>query len=163
MILALIAAFQLAAATPTIENDGPLLVKDASRTVSVPLVQSAHEPLVRAEQLRPIVPITVSHLTGDRWLLIINGAAIEVEEGLRFARMGESQFQLTAAPEVRRGALYVPLQLIVEVVPRLTGNLAWDPERFELRAFSSLSRYDDRFVQQAGRSMSARPRPTPAT
>jgi N-acetylmuramoyl-L-alanine amidase len=144
MILALVAAFQLAVAAPTYSNAGPLRVMDASRTISLELVSSAHGPLVRAEQLRPIVPITVSHLTGERWLLIVGGATIEVEPGNRFARVGEDEFQLAAAPEVRKGALYVPLQLVVELVPRLAGNLAWDPDRFELRAFSSLMRHEDR-------------------
>jgi len=157
MIVALVAAFQLAVASPTAPN-GPLVVKDASRSVSVPLVPSASGPLVRAEQLRPIVPLTVSHLTGDRWMLIVGGSAIEVEIGSRFARLGEKEFQLATAPEIRKGSLYVPLQLIVELVPRLVGNLAWDPDRFELRAFSSLSRYSDAPIAQAGAPSSTRRR-----
>jgi N-acetylmuramoyl-L-alanine amidase len=151
MIVALLAAFQLAVASP---SAGALVVKDASRSVSVPLVASRSGPLVRPEQLRPIVPITVSHLTGDRWLLIVGGSTIEVEEGLRFARVGDAAFQLVRAPEVRKGALYVPLQLIVELVPRIAGNLAWDVERFELRAFSTTTRYEERAVAQAGRPTS---------
>ena len=147
MIVALLAAFQLAAASP-----GPLIVKDASRKVSIPLVASSSGPLVRPDQLRPVVPITVSHLTGERWLLIVGGSSIEVEEGVRFARVGEATFQLARAPEVRKGALYVPLQLVVELVPRIAGNLAWDVERFELRAFSTTARHDDRPVAQAGRA-----------
>jgi N-acetylmuramoyl-L-alanine amidase len=150
MIVAFVAALQLAIASPAPSQNGPLVVKDASRSVSVQLVASASGPLVRAEQLRPIVPITVSHLTGDRWMLIVGGSAIEVEIGNKFARVGGEAFQLSTAPEVRRGALYVPLQLVVELVPRLAGNLAWDAERFELRAFSSLSRYNDAPVSQAG-------------
>lgn len=146
MILALVAAFQLAVAARSSAAPAPLIVKDASRTLTVPLVASSQGPLVRADQLRPIVPLTVSHLTGDRWMLIVGGSAIEVEEGIRFARVGDVAFQLVRAPEVRKGVLYVPLQLVVEIVPRIAGNLAWDPERFELRAFSSLSRYEERPV-----------------
>jgi N-acetylmuramoyl-L-alanine amidase len=159
MIAALLAAFQLAVASPSSSESGPLIVKDASRTVSVPLVPSAAGPMVRAEQLRPVVPITVSHLTGDQWMLIVGGSAIEVEIGNKFARVGGNAFQLAAAPELRKGALYVPLQLVVELVPRLAGNLAWDAERFELRAFSSLSRYSDAPVSQAGAPSVVRRRP----
>ena len=126
--------------------------------MSVPLVASPSGPLVRPDQMRPVVPITVSHLTGDRWLLIIGGASIEVEEGVRFARVGDAAFQLARAPEVRKGVLYVPLQLVVELVPRIAGNLAWDVERFELRAFSSTTRYEDRAVSQAGRASTPGPR-----
>jgi N-acetylmuramoyl-L-alanine amidase len=155
MIVALLAAFQLAAAAP---SGGAFVVRDAARSISVPLVYSSSGPLVRPDQLRPVVPITVSHLTGDRWLLIVGGATIEVEEGVRFARVGEKAFQLAQAAEVRKGALYVPLQLIVELVPRIAGNLAWDVDRFELRAFSSVTRYEDRNVVQAGRSAPAESR-----
>jgi N-acetylmuramoyl-L-alanine amidase len=155
MIVALLAVFQLAVTSRT---PGPLIVKDASRSVSVPLVASPSGPLVRPDQLRPVVPITVSHLTRERWLLIVGGASIEVEEGVRFARVGEATFQLARAPEVRKGVLYVPLQLVVELVPRIAGNLAWDVERFELRAFSSTTRYEDRGVSQAGRGSTPAPR-----
>jgi N-acetylmuramoyl-L-alanine amidase len=89
------------------------------------------------------VPITVSHLMGDRWMVIVKGTAIEVEPGVRFAMVGDERYQLAAAPELRKGALYVPLQLVVEIIPRVAGNLAWDPERFELRAFSTMTRHAD--------------------
>jgi N-acetylmuramoyl-L-alanine amidase len=88
-------------------------------------------------------------------MLIVGGSAIEVEEGLRFARVGDDQFQLARAPEVRRGVLYVPLQLVVELIPRVAGNLAWDPDRFELRAFSAVSLYDSHSPVQQGRPVAA--------
>ena len=151
MIAALTTLFQLVAATPAVPTPGgPLVVKDASRTISVPLVPTADGPLLRADQLRPIVPVTVSHLMGDRWMIIVNGAAIEVEPGIRLAKVGEDNYQLAAAPEIRKGVLYVPLQLVVEIVPRVARNLAWDAERFELRAFSSVSRFADREEKSAG-------------
>jgi N-acetylmuramoyl-L-alanine amidase len=143
MMLAFLAAFQLATAAT---GARALVVKDANRSLTVPLAASAEGPMLRADQLRPIIPVTVSHVTGERWMLIVGGSAIEVENGVRFARVGEDQFQLARAPEVRRGALYVPLQLVVELIPRVTGNLAWDPDRFELRAFSVVARHDDRLA-----------------
>jgi N-acetylmuramoyl-L-alanine amidase len=152
MILALVAAFQIVAAVPqadTASHAGPLVVKDASRSASVPLVAAPGGPLLRAEQLRPIVPLTVSHLTGNRWMLIVNGTAIEVEEGLRFAKVGGQTYQLATAPEVRKGALYVPLQLVAEIVPRIATNLIWDPARFELRAFSSVQKFATREAASA--------------
>jgi N-acetylmuramoyl-L-alanine amidase len=160
MIVAFVAALQLAIGTPgqpaaipqapssvSVSSSagwsttGPLIVKDASRSLSVPLVQTPTGPLLRADQLRPIVAVTVSHLMADRWMIIVGGTALEVEPGVRFAKMGSDTYQLTAAPEVRKGTLYVPLQLVVEIIPKLAGNLVWDPEHFELRAFSSVGRY----------------------
>ncbi|MEO8622220.1 MAG: hypothetical protein ABI625_14215, partial [bacterium] len=147
MILTLLAAFQLVAATPQTDTSlraGPLVVKDASRSTTVPLVAAAGGPLLRAEQLKPIIPITVSHLTGNRWVLILNGTAIEVEDGVRFAKVGDQTYQLAAAPEIRKGALFVPLQLVAEIIPRIVANLIWDPAKFELRAFSSLQKFSTR-------------------
>jgi len=147
MILALVAAFQIASAVPPVDtasHAGPLVVKDASRSASVPLIAAPGGPLLRAEQLKPIVPLIVSHLTGNRWMLIVNGTAIQVEEGLRFAKVGDQTYQLATAPEVRKGALYVPLQLVAEIVPRIATNLIWDPARFELRAFSSVQKFATR-------------------
>lgn len=144
MIRLLLAALQLSAATlPAAGPDRPLVVKDASRTVTVALVGTPDGPMVRADALRPVVPVTVSHLMGARWMLIVNGTAIDVETGSRFARVGQESYQLSAPPTVRNGALLVPLQLVVEIVPRVVNNLIWDPERFELRAFSSSTKFGD--------------------
>lgn len=148
MMLSLATVLQLAvAAVPSLS--GPLVVKDASRSVSVSLVAAAGGPLVRADQLRPIVPLTVSHLTGNRWLLLVGRTAIEVEEGLRFAKVGDQTYQLTTPPVVHKGVLYVPLQLVVEIVPRVATNLVWDPEKFELRAFSMVQKFADREASSA--------------
>ncbi len=154
MILALCAAFQLAAATPADSAARPasVVVKDATRSISIALVSGAGGPLLRAERLKPIVPITVSHLTGNRWMLIVNGTGIEVTDGIRYARVGDQTYQLAAPPEVRKGALFVPLQLLAEIVPRLVPNLIWDAERFELRAFSSGQKFAAREAAASPRS-----------
>ena len=145
MIRLLLAALQIStAALPAAGPDRALVVKDASRSVSVALVDSPDGPMLRADALRPVVPVTVSHLMGARWMVIVSGTAIEVETGSRLARVGEESYQLAAPPMVRKGALLVPLQLVVEIVPRVVNNLIWDPERFELRAFSSGTKFGDR-------------------
>jgi N-acetylmuramoyl-L-alanine amidase len=145
MIALLFAAFQIAAAQPaSTARPDSLVVKDAARSASVPLVPGDGGPLLRADALRPIVPVTVSHLTGERWMLIVNGTAIQVEEGSRFAKVGDDSYQLAAPVDVRHGKLYVPLQLVAEVVPRVATNLVWDPQRFELRAFSTPTRAAER-------------------
>ena len=143
MIALVLAALQIAAAQPPAAPES-LLVKDATRAKTVALVSGDGGPLLRADALRPVVPVTVSHLTGNRWMLIVNGAAIQVEQGSRFVKVGDESYQLTAAVDVRKGELYVPLQLVAEVVPRVATNLVWDASRFELRAFSTPTRNAER-------------------
>jgi len=143
MIALVLAAFQIVAAQPPASPES-LLVKDATRQKAVALVAGDGGPLLRADALRPVVRMTVSHLTGDRWMLIVNGAAIQVEQGSRFARVGSDSYQLASAVDVRKGELYVPLQLVAEVIPRVATNLVWDAPRFELRAFSTPARNAER-------------------
>ena len=145
MIALFLAAFQIAAAQPPVAaRPESLVVKDATRTVAVALVPGRGGPLLRADALRPIVPLTVSHLTGERWMLIVNGTAIQLEQGSRFVKVGDESYQLAAEADVRGGKLYVPLQLLAEVVPRVATNLTWDAQRFELRAFSTPTRNAER-------------------
>ncbi len=147
-------AFQIAAATPAPAAATSFIVKDAARSTSVALVATDSGPLLRADQLKPVVPVTVTHVTDARWMMIINGTAIEVEDGLRFARVGEQTYQLAVAPQVRKNTLYVPLQLIAEIVPRVATNLIWDAEHFELRAFSVPERVASREPPQTPRRSS---------
>src|SRR6476661_2816396 len=158
MIRVLLAALQLTIAGASGGGpDVPLVVKNASRSVSVTLVATAEGPIHRADALRPVVPITGSHVMGERWMLIVNGTAIEVQAGSRLARVGPDSYQLASAPSVRKGVLWVPLQLVVEIVPRVVNNLVWDPERFELRAFSSVTKFAQREEAAATRPARAKP------
>jgi N-acetylmuramoyl-L-alanine amidase len=167
MIALVLAAFQIAAAQPVTARPDSLVVKDATRTTTVALVPGRGGPLLRADALRPIVPLTVSHLTGERWMLIVNGAAIQVEQGSRFVKVGDESYQLAVEADVRGGKLYVPLQLLAEVVPRVATNLVWDAQRFELRAFSTptrnAERRDSEVVKPAQRVAAAAPAPHAAS
>ena len=74
--------------------------------------------MLRADALRPVVPVTVSHLMGDRWMLIVERHGDRGAAGQSPRAGGRTEsYQLAAAPEVRRGVLFVPLQLVVEIVP----------------------------------------------
>ena len=56
MIVALATAFQLAVAAGASTGPRALVIKDASRSLTVPLAASPQGPMVRADQLRPVVP-----------------------------------------------------------------------------------------------------------
>ncbi len=164
MIASLLVAFQLAVTSPAPAPSTSLVVKNATRSTTVALVPGDSGPLLRADRLRPIIPVTVTHLTANRWMLIVNGTAIQVEQGLRFARIGDETYQLAVAPDVRAGVLYIPLQLAAEIIPRVVPNLVWDPVRFELRAFSAVQRFADRAEPvSASTRRAAEPEPARAT
>jgi N-acetylmuramoyl-L-alanine amidase len=59
----------------------------------------------------------------------------DVTPQVPFARMGDEVLPLTSAPFVEAGRLYVPLQLVAELVPRYGTGVMYDPDRGELRVF----------------------------
>ena len=142
MIGALLLALQLAVVAPGAGGlPDTLVVKNASRRVALGVDRGGGTPMVRADRLKAILGVTVSHLMADRWLLIVGGASIEVAPGVRVARVGGATYQLASAPDLRRGVLYVPVQLVAELVPRIVPNLIWDADRFELRLFSAVNHF----------------------
>jgi N-acetylmuramoyl-L-alanine amidase len=52
-----------------------------------------------------------------------------------FAKVGTEVMPLAAAPFVESGRLYVPMQLVAELLPRLGTGVLYDAERSELRQF----------------------------
>ena len=81
-------------------------------------------PMLRAEQLRPMHPAsTVSHAPASGTMLDRLAARHRGRgRASRFVRVGDDQFQLAARAGRAAGVLYVPLQLVVELIPRVVGE-----------------------------------------
>ncbi len=132
----LAAAFQLAGPAPE-----TLVVKDASRTVRVPLVETRRGPMLPPQALMPVVAVAVRRVTQGEYFVRINGADIRLWVGMRFVGVGDGWRQLTEPPVIDDGRLLVPLQFVAEIVPSVIGNgVIWDDERTELRLFSKVAR-----------------------
>lgn len=139
MILALL-ALQVAAAGLTAQAPTSLMVSNATKTVTVPLVAGAHGPLLRPELLSPVVPLTLKRISPLDYMLTISGVELHLEPGSAAVKVGNDVRQLASAPEVRAGKFLVPLQFVSEVLPHLVPNLRWDAERGRLVAFSKVER-----------------------
>ena len=133
MIASLLLAFQVAS--------GPdvLVVKADSETV-VPLVRAGEGLSLRLDLLAPAIGGVVRSLPDGRTILTIERAELTLNEGVPFVQAGAELVPLAAAPAMRDGRLYIPLQFVAEVVPRLATGLLYDPLRGELRAFSTVAR-----------------------
>lgn len=157
MIASVLLAAQLAAAGPGPRPDA-IVAKDAQRSVRVALAPSAAGPMLRPAALAPILEVVVVRRSAEEWTVRLDGALLVVRPGSRFLRQADTLIQLTAAPAVLRGELYVPLQFLADVVPAVRGGLIWDPARRELRKFSPTR---TNTVARAGEA-SAEPRRAPA-
>jgi N-acetylmuramoyl-L-alanine amidase len=126
-MIALVLLFQVALADP-----GVLTVQGPAHRVSVTLVQTPGGPLLAPHQLDPAVPTELGRSATGRYLLRIGGVPFELADQLPFVRIGDDIVPLVAAPAVRGGELFVPLQLVAEIYPRHAGNATFDADRMEL-------------------------------
>jgi N-acetylmuramoyl-L-alanine amidase len=148
MFAALLLACQLAAPAQLTIRSGP-------RTVNVPVVNSASGAGVRADLLGPALGATTSALPNGHFLLTIGGTAFDLAEHVPFVRAGNAVFPLVAAPTLVDGRLIVPLQLLSEILPRLSRGFAYDTAHDELRV-------GDTTLTRAAATDTLHPRGTPA-
>jgi N-acetylmuramoyl-L-alanine amidase len=128
-MIAFVAAFQIASAA--------LVVRDAHRSVRVPVVSTETGPMVRPEAFGDMLPVGVRHDSASAYTLEIWGTRIQVEVGSAFVRSGDEVRQLATAPVLRSGHLFVPIQLISDVLPVMVPNTRWDPDSSQLVVFTT--------------------------
>ena len=127
MMLSALVALQLAAS---------VVVRDAHRSVRVPLVSTPAGPMVRPESFGDMLPVGVHHDSASAYTLDVWGVRLQVEVGLALVRLGDDVRQLATAPVLRNGHLFVPLQLISDVFPSTVPNTRWDAESGQLIVFT---------------------------
>jgi len=94
---------------------------------------------VRADLLARALDGSARHGKGAQWTVTLAGVALDVSVGAPFVRRGDETLQLVSSPYVEKGVLYLPLQLLAEVVPRLTTGLNYDADARELRRFGAVT------------------------
>ena len=126
MIAALLLALQLSA-------PAELVIRSGAHVVNVPVTSTAAGPGVRADLLGPALGATMRKLPNGHFAITVGGVGLDVAEHLPFVSVGDSVFPLAIAPVLVDGRLVVPLQLLTEVLPRVSSALAYDSVRDELR------------------------------
>jgi N-acetylmuramoyl-L-alanine amidase len=129
MIGALLVALQLASAAPS-----ALSVRAGDSESVVPLVETNLGAAISLERLAPLVPVNIAVSGNGRFAVNVAGIDMELRDQLPFARVGRQLVPLAAAPFVADGHLYVPFEIIAELLPRLAaGRVRYDPARAQLR------------------------------
>ena len=130
MFTALLLACQLAAPTQ-------LVIRSGARTVNVPVVSGPAGTGVRADLLGPALGASTRSLPNGHYLISVGGTELDVAVQVPFVRAGDAVFPLVSAPSIVDGRLVVPLQILSEILPRLSRAFAYDTVRDELRVTDS--------------------------
>ncbi|HKO16016.1 MAG TPA: N-acetylmuramoyl-L-alanine amidase [Gemmatimonadaceae bacterium] len=120
-------------------HDPGLVIRTMNRADTVPLVATVSGPVLRPEELRPLLDIQVRRLAPGSYRVTVRGVPMELETGIATVRLANGVRPMASAPLLIRGQLYVPLQFISEVVPSAVNNLRWDGRAGQLVIFSLAS------------------------
>ncbi len=127
----------LAADTPP---GNSIRVKGVTGDTVLTLVPSDGGGLVRADVLARLLGGSLDSTGSGQWRLGLYGVSLDLRAGSPFA--GYNGFTLPLAEPTRAidGALFVPLQLFSEIVPRFGIGIIWDRSRSEVRLFQAIAR-----------------------
>ncbi|HZF69091.1 MAG TPA: N-acetylmuramoyl-L-alanine amidase [Gemmatirosa sp.] len=87
---------------------------------------------LRADQLVDAVSGRLEGPAGG-WVLRVRGVGLELRDDLPYARAGGRELPLLAPPRLDGERLWVPVQVATDVLPRLSGELSYDPVARVLR------------------------------
>src|ERR1700754_1413011 len=131
-MIAAFAAFQLAAATA-------LVVKTPNDVVRIASTSTTNGPMISADALKRVMPIHITRDSSSWYTIEVWGGKVRLQSGSTTIRVGDDIRPLVAAPEMRNGALMLPLQVVSEVFPALLPNIRWDADNSRLVLFTSVA------------------------
>jgi len=158
---ALALTLQLSAVAPPVPPLPPLAVRAGGRLQSVPTMRHPDGGIaVRADALAEALggQVVSQSTASGRYRLEVGTTGMDLEAGNALVVVAGDTIPLRAGVFRRGGQLYVPLALATELLPRLGAGVLFDPDKAELRRFST--------VTTARRASAPRPRaetPRPAT
>jgi N-acetylmuramoyl-L-alanine amidase len=122
---------QIAATSPRIPDF--IVVRDGSTSVSVPVTIDRGAASVRADALMRAMHGTLITSTNLHYTLSLPRMRLALIDGIPFAKLDTLTVPLTHSPQVRGGVLYLPFELVSELIPRYVGGYSFDQARGELR------------------------------
>ncbi len=132
--------WQLSAVAVPVPPLPPLVVRAGDRLQSVPTMRHPDGGIaVRADALAEALGgQLVTQATGSgRYRLDVGTTGVAIEAGSALVVVADDTIPLRAGVFRRGGQLYVPLALATELLPRLGAGVLFDPDKPELRRFST--------------------------
>jgi len=152
-MIALLLFLQTAATQPA------LIVRDGPAQTMVAVTATGGDRMVRADALMSAMGGALVNGTNQRFTLVLSRGRLELVDGVPFARLDTAMIPLSRPPLVRGGFLYLPYQVVSEIIPRYGGGYFYDRSSRELRTFSTVARQTS--TQRPAPSTVARPASTP--
>jgi N-acetylmuramoyl-L-alanine amidase len=126
------------------EPTRPIIVRPApgvERSLPVERRGPTAERYVRADRLAEALGGSVAPLegAGDAVRLRVAGLAVDVTAEAPYVRVGDEVVPLATAPQRDGERVWLPLQLVTDVLPRAGRGLLYDASHRELRAFSTVA------------------------
>ncbi len=134
-----------------------LIVRDGPAQVMVAVTASGGERIVRADALMSAMGGALVNGPNQRFTLVLSRGRLELMEGLPFARLDTVMIPLSRPPIMRGGFLYLPFQLVSEIIPRYGGGYFYDRGARELRTFTTVARRTPTQRPATGPNASGRP------
>ncbi len=139
-MISLLFFLQTAAATPTVPIPTFIVVRDGAAAVSVPVTIDAGKPSVRADALMNAMHGLLITSTNLHYTLSLPRMRLDLIDGIPFAKLDTLTIPLTQPPQVRGGQLYLPFQLVSQVIPKYGSGYSYDASLGELRTFAAVAR-----------------------
>jgi N-acetylmuramoyl-L-alanine amidase len=140
-------------------------VLGSPRAHQVPLVvRSDGQVGVRASVLADALGGSLQRLPDGHFALNVPGATLEVADQSGFATSAAGVIPLPAPAWIDGGALYLPLAVVADVLPRVASGVIYDPAKAEVRVFAPLLPAGQRRAalrQSSTPSLAEIPRPVP--
>ncbi|WP_396201025.1 N-acetylmuramoyl-L-alanine amidase [Gemmatimonas sp.] len=139
---ALALSWQLSAVAVPVPPLPPLAVRAGDRLHSVPTMRHPDGGIaIRADALAEALGgQLVTQSTGSgRYRLEVGTTGMDLEAGNALVVVAGDTIPLRAGVFRRGGQLYVPLALATELLPRLGAGVLFDPDKAELRRFSTVT------------------------
>lgn len=139
---ALAFTLQLSAVAPSLPPLPPLVVRAGDRLQSVPTLRHPDGGIaVRADALAEALggQVVMQSTGSGRFRLEVGTTGMDLEAGNALVVVAGDTIPLRAGVFRRGGQLYVPLALATELLPRLGAGVLFDPDKAELRRFSTVT------------------------
>jgi N-acetylmuramoyl-L-alanine amidase len=108
-------------------------VRGVDRDTTLAVVATSAGGALRADVVLPLLG-GIARITGfGRWTIEVRGSGIGLVDGVPFAMSKGVAIPLAAAPRQQNDAFLLPLQILSELVPRLSNGITWDAAHRELR------------------------------
>ena len=138
-MIALLFFLQTAAATAPAPIPTFIVVRDGGAVASVPVTIDGGQASVRADALMRAMRGILITSTNLHYTLSLPRARIDLIDGIPFAKRDTLTIPLTRAPQVRGGQLYLPLQLVTDLIPGYVGGYVYDAGLGELRTAAAVA------------------------